>query len=146
MSATELFNPSLNIFETKSEALGKVIALSDNVEHIFLATANNQGIPHVTLVRGLIESIDNSFLITHWFCPETVSNIMVNKNVSLVVWDAQTDEGYQCIGESEVMMESGTPEGGVFISEVSYLAPQLCNLVIKVKKILQFSMTNHSDQ
>jgi len=74
------------------------IKIAKKLQYFFIATADNQGVPHVA-TAGEIELKSPGMLeISFWFCPTTVDNLRQNKKASLIIWDAKENSGYQLIG------------------------------------------------
>jgi len=134
--------------EKRKEALNKAVSLAEKLGHLFVATADPSGLPHVaasheaTLIRN-----ETLLSVEAWFCPGTMANLKVNRHIVLVVWDPKTDEGYQILGEAEkiedvLMMDGYAPE-----VEGTRTLPQVeRRLVIQVDRILRFSHAPHADE
>ncbi len=84
--------------------------------------------------------------MSSWFCPGTVTNLERNRRISLVVWDAAEDTGYQLVGEVEKVEESAFLNGYAPEVEGSSPSPQVeRRLLVRVDKVIGFSHAPHSD-
>lgn len=126
------------------EYLSEAVELAVNVRHLFVATADENGIPHLaTAERLVLEDVDQ-VTVTAWFCPKTAENVDENENVSLVVWDSDRDVGFQLVGTVVKMLDLAMLNG--FLPEEQDAGPQIeRKLVIKIHHVLHFSHTHHND-
>ena len=129
------------------EKIKEAVLLAQQVGHIFLATSNPNGMPHIT-VAGKLESIRTGHVaVTEWFCPGTASNLRTNKHISIVVWDKETDTGYQLLGRWDKINDMEILDGFIPEMELEPPLPQVeKQLLIKVEKILDFKIAPHSDK
>ena len=79
------------------ELLQGMEQLATRVGHLFVATADANGWPHVAAAGSLALTPDNHVVVTRWFCPGTMTNLQANPRLSLVVWDPAPDVGYQLL-------------------------------------------------
>jgi len=130
----------------KMEKLEKAVDLSQRIGFVCVATADGRGMPHIA-TAGKMELADGGQLaITEWFCPGTMSNLLTNNFVSIVVWDRDSDSGYQMIGKLERIEELGILNGYAPDIESGPPLPQVKRrLLIKVQKITDFRLGPHSD-
>ncbi|MBW8016172.1 MAG: pyridoxamine 5'-phosphate oxidase family protein [Planctomycetes bacterium] len=120
--------------------------LFDKTGHVFVATVNAEAMPHVTAAKMLELMGDCSVEITEWFCPVTVSNLQVNKSISIVVWDADSDMGYQILGNMEKLCDKAILNGYSPELDVGIPKPQVeRRITICVDRVLDFSVAPHSD-
>jgi hypothetical protein len=130
----------------KPESLNAAVELAEKLEHVFVATADSSGMPHVAAATKLNQTSKDHVAVTAWFCPGTVANLSENRRISMVVWDAPSDKGYQLLGlvkkiEEVAMMNGYSPE----IDEATVM-PQVKNrLLVRVDKVISFSHAPHSD-
>jgi hypothetical protein len=130
----------------KPESLNAAVELAEKLEHVFVATADSSGMPHVAAAAKLNQTSKDHVAVTAWFCPGTVANLSENRRISMVVWDAPSDKGYQLLGlvekiEEVAMMNGYSPE----IDEATVM-PQVKNrLLVRVDKVISFSHAPHSD-
>jgi len=129
----------------KTEILHKAVELAGNLEHVFVATADTSGLPHVTAAGEMNLAAEGHVTVGAWFCPGTVENLEHNRLVSLVVWDESKDTGYQLLGEVKEVNELSFMDG--YSPETESQAPPQVErqLIIQVNKILAFSHAPHSD-
>jgi predicted pyridoxine 5'-phosphate oxidase superfamily flavin-nucleotide-binding protein len=130
----------------KIEKLKKAVSLSQKVGFICIATADVKGMPHIA-TAGEMELTDEGHLaIREWFYPDTVANLQTNKFVSTVVWDRDSDSGYQMLGTLERIEELGVLNGYAPGLESEPPPPQVeRRLIIKVQQIINFRLAPHSD-
>ncbi|MBW8036474.1 MAG: pyridoxamine 5'-phosphate oxidase family protein [Planctomycetes bacterium] len=120
--------------------------LSVKTGHVFVATANEEAVPHVTAAEVLVVVGDDSIEITEWFCPVTVANLQVNRSISIVVWDPAGDMGYQLLGNMEKLCDEAVVDGYSSELDVGIPKPQVeRRITICVDRVLDFSVAPHSD-
>ena len=130
----------------KEEATQNAVELGEKLQHIFVATADAEGLPHVAAAGKISSASAGQVAVSAWFCPGTVMNLQKNRRVALVVWDAAADIGYQILGvvekvEEKAMMDGYSPE-----MEDSPPPPQVeRQLFVRVDKVLNFSHAPHND-
>jgi pyridoxine/pyridoxamine 5'-phosphate oxidase len=130
----------------KQEQLVKAVKLAQRAGHVLVATADQQGMPHVTAAGKIALADEGSIAVTEWFCPGTVANLQKNKCVSVVVWTNKLKQGFQLSGRLEGVVDIGVLDGYAGKIEQKELLPQVeKRLVIKVEKILEFRLGPHSD-
>ena len=128
------------------ETLVKTLALAQKVGHVLVATADAGGLPHISPAEkmALIPG-GNKVTVEAWFCPGAISNLQSNRRIALVVWDPQSDQGYQAVGETEgvedvVLMDGYVP------GPASFLPQGKKRLLIRVGKIMSFQHAPHTDE
>ena len=130
----------------KSKSLNTAVELAEKLEHVFVATGDPSGMPHVATAGKLSQTSEGQVTVAAWFCPGTLANLKNNRKISLVVWDASLDKGHQLLGRVEkveeiAMMNGYSPE----IDEATVM-PQVKNrLLVRVDKVISFSHAPHSD-
>jgi len=130
----------------KVEIISEAVRLAERVGNIFVATADNEGRPHVAAAGKLFNSSDKNVLVTEWFCPGTVANLEVNPMVSIVVWDSTADFGFQLNGKMEEMKDIGMLDGYVpGIDEKISLSQIKRQLLVRVNKVIEFKKAPHND-
>jgi len=128
------------------ELLDEVVALAHETGFICLATANAEGMPHITAAGLLKRGAQDELLIKEWFCPGTVANLQTNNGVAVAVWDLHRDVGYQLLGHVERMEDLAVTDGYAPQVESEHVLPQVeKQLVIRVEKILDFTLAPHCD-
>lgn len=128
------------------ETLEKALALAEKMQHIFVATADASGLPHVAAAGKVAPAPDGRVAVAAWFCPGTVDNLDQNRLISLVIWDATIDTGYQLLGEVEKIEDLAILDGYMPGEEDKPPLPQVeRQLIIRVNKIIAFSHAPHSD-
>jgi hypothetical protein len=130
----------------KPVKLVEAVALAQKVGHVLIATADNHGMPHVTAAASISLVGIDSVAVTEWFCPGTVANLQKNRSVSIVVWEARPDNGFQLLGRLEKVEDVGVLDGYAAGIEGEHPLPQIeKQLLVKVEKIFDFCMGPHSD-
>ena len=130
----------------KSEILRSAISLAEKLGHIFVATADSGGTPHVAAAGKLAYDSKDHVSVAAWFCPGTLANLKNNKQISLVVWDAPDDHGFQLLGEVEQIEDMAMLNGFASEMEAPAPLPQVeRRLSVRVDKVLHFSHAPHSD-
>ena len=129
----------------KTETLRQAVELAGKLGHLLVATVGLDGMPHVA-AAGKISQNGESVEVTAWFCPATVENLRSSKAVALVVWDPESDRGYQLLGRAEEVTEVAQLDGYLPELEDRTTLPQVeRRLLIRVKAILVFRHGPHSD-
>lgn len=130
----------------KRKAIQDAAALADKLQHVFVTTADPKGLPHVSAAGKIRVASNGRVEVSSWFCPGTVTNLQHNLHISLVVWDAVEDTGYQLVGEVEKVEESAFLNGYAPEEETSSSSPQVeRQLLVRVDKVFGFSRAPHSD-
>lgn len=126
--------------------LENAIVLAEKLGHVFVATADSAGMPHVAAAAQIHKSGQDQVTVSAWFCPGTMANLDDNQRISLVVWDPPLDRGYQLLGEVVNVEEQAMMNGYSAETEKKAPMPQVeKKLVVRVAKILAFSHAPHSD-
>jgi uncharacterized protein len=124
----------------------EVLNLGKKLQQVFVATADSKGLPHVAVASGIVPASGECMTVSAWFCPGTIGNHGQNGFVSLVLWDSNTDEGYQLLGKVEKMEEEAMMNGYSPELETRKQVPQVkWKLTIHVDKILDFTQAPHTD-
>lgn len=132
------------IIEMKN--LDNAIDLAERVGHVFVTTADSTGMPHVAAATQIHKRSEEKVAVSAWFCPGTIANLDENRRISLVVWDAPSDRGFQLLGDVVQVDEQSVMNGFSGEAELGPPIPQVeRNLIVRVAKILAFSHAPHSD-
>lgn len=127
--------------------LNAAAELARRTGHVFVATADAKGMPHIAAASQLEANEGETVTITEWFCPGTVENLQSNDHVAVVVWDEKADRGYQLLGRLEQMKDVGIMNGFAPGVEQMPPLPQVAKeLRIHVEKVLDFRLGPHSDE
>lgn len=130
----------------KSKSLEKALKLAEQVKHIFVATADGRGWPHLAAAGRVALTPEQHVVVSEWFCPGTVANLQVNPRLSIVVWDAGKDAGYQIIGEMEEIKDLDMIDGYSPSVEGKHRFPQVeRQLLVHVDSVMEFKRSPHTD-
>jgi len=128
------------------ETLQAAMELAKNISHVFVATTNAKGLPHVATAAKVVLASDNQVAVREWFCPGTVRNVSENPFIALVVWDAKKDEGYQLLGAVDDVKDLSVLDGYAPGIDDEKQLPQIeRQLLMRVDQILEFTHRPHSD-
>lgn len=130
----------------KTKNLEKAIDLAAQLGHVFVATADSAGMPHVAAAARIRQSEQGLVTVSAWFCPGTMANLEDNQHISLVIWDPAVDKGFQLLGEMVNVAEQAMMNGYSMEAEKNAPIPQVeRKLIVRILKILAFSHAPHSD-
>ena len=130
----------------KKQTIQWAVNLGQQLQHIFVATSDNRGLPHVAAAGRITPVSDEKVAVSAWFCRGTVENLRQNRLVSLVIWDSASDKGYQLLGEVEKIEEEAMMNGYASELESKGLTPQVeRKLIVRVERVVDFSHAPHSD-
>lgn len=131
----------------KRELLQKSVELSEKTRHVFIATVNEEGVPHIAASKKLSLASGNDVVLTEWFCPGTMANLLgKNHNLAIVVWDAKADTGYQLIGEAKKEEDTAYLDGYSADLKGQNRIPQIQRKVtVRINKIIDFKLSPHTD-
>ena len=126
--------------------LNQAVALAQKLQHVFVATTDGKGLPHLAAAGNLAHAPAGRVAVAAWFCPTTVANLQRNRRVALVVWEPKEDMGYQLLGEAEKVEEIAMMNGYAPGVESESPLPQVeRQLLVRVDKIIDFKHAPHSD-
>jgi hypothetical protein len=129
------------------DILKAVEALAQKTGHVFIATADTVGQPHIAAAGGLQITSKRRLAVTGWFCTETQANLDVNPRVALVVWDREFDHGYQVIGWREREQDIAMLDGFAPETETDRFYPQVeRELILRADSVFEFRHTLHTDE
>jgi hypothetical protein len=130
----------------KPESLKTAVELAEKLEHVFVATGDSSGMPHVAAAAKISQTSEDQVTVAAWFCPGTLANLKNNCRISLVVWDAPVDKGYQLLGQVEKVEEIAMMNGYSPETDKYPPIPQVENkLHVRIDKVIAFSHAPHSD-
>jgi len=130
----------------QKHAIEQAVDLGRKLRHVFVATADSSGLPHMAAASSIAAVSDRKISIAEWFCPGTLENLDQNRRVAVVVWDAAADQGYQLLGEVEAVEDQAVMNGYAPEMKSRQPMPQVeWRLVFRVDKVLDFTHAPHSD-
>jgi uncharacterized protein len=130
----------------KPETIRSAIRLANKTNHILVATTSPEGTPHVAAAGELNLDSEDHVSVAAWFCPGTLANLKNNRQISVVVWDASEDFGYQLLGSVEHIDELAMMNGFAPEIELAFPRPQVeRRLRMRVDRVYHFSHAPHSD-
>jgi len=130
----------------KRKTLEQAVDLAKKLRHVFVATSDNNGLPHMAAAGKLTLGPEDRVVVAAWFCPTTVSNLHRNRQVALVIWDPGRDTGYQLLGETEELEDIAMMNGYTPGESPSPLPQVERQLLVRVDKIIDFKHAPHSDR
>lgn len=125
-------------------ALDHALSLARKLGHLFVATADKKGVPHVAAAAKIESSPEARVRVSAWFCPGTMANVAENPRVALVIWDPAEDHGYQLLAQTEKVSEAAMIDGVAPGEERSPVPQVKWELTLGVEKILEFTRAPHS--
>lgn len=129
-----------------SDKLKRALSFAEKLGHIFVATADSKGSPHIAAAGKLALDSSGLVAVSAWFCPGTVANLSENRGIALVVWDAKKDIGFQMLGKVKEIQELGVLDGYAPAVEAKMRLPQVQRkLLVELDKIIEFKHAPHSD-
>jgi hypothetical protein len=57
-----------------TKAIKQAVALAQKPGHVFVATADAEGLPHVAAAATMNYAAENKVAVSAWFCPGTLSD------------------------------------------------------------------------
>jgi hypothetical protein len=127
--------------------LEKAARLSEKMGRTFMATAGRDYLPHVTSSEAMVVVGDRIVELMYWFCPLTMENLRDNSRCSIVVWDENSDAGYQVIGRVVKAEEMAVLDGySADIFEKKTIPQVKRKLSVEVEKVLPFTRSPHDDR
>lgn len=125
------------------EAVRRAVKMGETLKHLFVATADPQGLPHLAAAGKIDLTPQGEVAVSAWFCPGTLDNLRSNPKVSLVIWDPENDLGHQLLGRLERLEEVAMLDG---YDPEAPVTPQVeRRMVVRVERVLAFSHAPHSD-
>jgi hypothetical protein len=130
-----------------SKSLRAAVSFSEKLQHIFITTADRQGLAHVAAADGIRLGEEGCFHLTGWYCQRTAQNLEENRLISVVLWDPDIDVGYQLVGEVEEIQERASLDGLLPETDETNALPQVeRELLVRVKEVLLFCHAPHTDR
>jgi uncharacterized protein len=130
----------------RAEALRDALALAGRLRHVFVATADAAGRPHLAAAGALTSAGENRVAVGAWFCPGTLANLAANPRLAVVVWDAEADVGHQLVGEAEGVEDLAMMDGYERELETRGPLPQTQRrILMRVQQVTGFTHAPHSD-
>ena len=62
--------------------LNQAVALAQKLQHVFVATTDGKGLPHLAAAGKLVLASAGRVAVAAWFCPTTVANLQKNRRVA----------------------------------------------------------------
>lgn len=127
--------------------LEQFMHFAHDVGHLFIATANQDGEPHMAVAGSLIYRSESQIEIDEWFCPQTLANLEHSRLISVAVWDPESDAGMQLSGSVSFAGDEQVLDGYGPDAQKTCGSPQAKKqLVIDIIRIRQFNMQPHTDE
>ena len=132
--------------QMKTKSLLDAIELAQKTGFVLITTADVNGLPHVTAAGKINGDSFDHINVMDWFCPNTLANLRRNEYVSVVIWDRNSNRGFQLLGQLERITETSVMDGYSAAFEEAPLLPQIeKQILIHIDKILDFNLGPHSD-
>lgn len=126
--------------------LKRAVAMAKEVGHLFLATADAAGSPHIAVVKEIAPGPGDAVFLTMWPCQYTFANIENNPKVSLVVWHQARDTGYQLAGEVENIENVAVLNGYLpGLENKKHYPQEEIKVRVRITKVLNFQQAPHLD-
>ena len=130
----------------EKKTLRDVAELAGSLQPLFIATADKRGMPHIATAGKIRVVSEDQVGVEAWFCPGTLENLEKNKNISIVVWDRPTDQGYQLLGFVESLEDIAIMDGYIPENREAVSMPQAeIRLLARVTRVMEFSNAPHND-
>src|SRR3989338_11406347 len=124
----------------------RAVAMAKEVGHLFLATADAAGSPHLAVVKDIGAGPGGSVLLTMWPCQSTFANLAKNPNVSLVIWRPEKDTGYQLCGKVEYIENVAVLNGYLpGLENKKHYPQEEIKVRVRIQKVLNFQQAPHLD-
>ncbi len=130
----------------KRENLKQAVDLARKLKHVFVATSDKNGLPHMAAAGKLTLGPEGRVVVAAWFCPTTVANLHRNRQVALIVWDPIPDTGYQLLGVAEEVEDVAMLNGYTPDKSPSPLPQVERQILMRVDRIIDFKHAPHSDR
>lgn len=130
------------------ESLERAVSVSQASGRIYLATADQGGLPHFAAAGPLTLLSDQKRVVFEaWSCPRTAANLGVNHWMALVILPPGKDIGYQLLGWLEESEDVLLMDGFDSKLEAQRSIPQAKKrLTMRVDKIIGFRPAAHTDE
>ena len=129
--------------------LNRIKNFSKRVKLFYVTTSNQKGEVHLAVAKDLSFLPDNEYIaFKSWFCRRTIENIHENPNISIAMYNAKTDTGYQIIGRAVSKNVVAVLDGyALELENVEKEYPQEeYQLKIKITNIMDLHRVTHSDK
>lgn len=123
------------------------VDLGHKLGYVLLATADASGFPNLAVANVINRVSEDKLTISSWFCPATVANLRRNPRLDVIVWDSDTDQGYQILGTAEqvtdiAVLDGYTPERPEPRARVAQTEREV---TVKVEKVFSFARAPYCD-
>lgn len=117
----------------------------EKVPLAFVASADENGHPHLAAGRELKVLDADNLVLENWFCPTTLRNVAHNPRVAVAVTAGASGDGYQFAGVVIQASDAALLDGYVPGGEDAGVPQVLTRLVVRVEAIMEFSAGVHTD-
>lgn len=126
--------------------LERLIGESKKDWHIFIITANGQGIPSMSYADQLIAVSGKELVLECCSCSEILANLWENSSITIVIWSRNNCLGYQLetrlLQKKDILKAYGNPLGKALDDSDSHVRMYLLVEINKIIKIKKISHTN----
>jgi len=118
----------------------------ESQDYALVASADQEGKPHLAAGRGL-KVVDSAHLaIEAWFCHRTLKNVLRNPRVAVGIINRKTGAGYQLTGVVERSVDAAILDGYAPGMEKPGTPQVMERFLVKVDAVLEFSPESHTDR
>jgi predicted pyridoxine 5'-phosphate oxidase superfamily flavin-nucleotide-binding protein len=110
-----------------------------------VATADNDGQPHLALGSEVRVLDDDHLVFENWFCQTTLANVARNPRVAVAVMTQESGTGYQFVGTVALGTDAALLDGYVPGVEPPGEPQVLTRFVVRVEEVLAFCSGVHTD-
>lgn len=129
------------------DALRDTMEMARRIGGVTVATATDDGTPHLATAGALRDAGDGRVAVEEWFCPGTLANLEANRRIAIAVYDSQADRGHQIVGTVERVEDVEILDGRPVGDEESAPVPQVeRRLIVRPEHVYEFRRTPHSDR
>jgi general stress protein 26 len=127
--------------------LDRVKDLLKGESMVYLATVDEDGLPHMAAAEGAEIDGEGRLCFGSWFCRKTMENLRHNPRVSVALMGPSKKEGYQLMGRVAEVEQAEVTDGYAPDSEEAWSRyPQTrYKLVVYIEQVMDLSTGPHSD-
>ncbi|AQT67974.1 Pyridoxamine 5'-phosphate oxidase [Anaerohalosphaera lusitana] len=127
------------------QKIEQAVHFAANVGPVCIATVDNQGMPHVDAAGQIDLGAEDNVYLTRCFGPQTLMDLKQNDHIAVLIWNEQSQDGYQLIGQCskiEEISEHGETQE-MFDAEQAYYKGEQ-RLTVHVDKVSELKQKSSS--